>query len=165
MGKPRQLWKQKKGMALLLVLCLFAMLTAFGASLLLAANTATQGSLDSFRTEQARLSAQSVCDIIRSELTKTETTTLKEKINSLTTGSSLPLTVTLPEANMGTVTGEVSRPIDNRIVVKITADNRGHLVTLKMQMNRVDGEDGAVTWSFSGYKQNLPPSPVSETTP
>lgn len=163
MSKSQKLWKQKKGMALLLVLCLFAMLTAFGASLLLAANTATQGSLDSFRAEQARLSAQSVCEIIRNELIKADGTdfTIKEKINALATGGSLALEVTLPDASMGVVTGEIFRPTENTVVVQATADNRGHLFTLEMQMARVDGENGAVSWSFSGYKQNLPPSTSS----
>lgn len=166
--------REKRGMALLLVLCLFALLTAFGASILFASSSAVMSATRTFSYEQANQSARSVCELVKSEVIKPteQESSLREYFNTLTAGQSVPLSITLPEG-MGEVVGEENGKLESKVemlnsnyaLVQVTATVKESRSTLRMGFYKVEstelvpGENPSdepievktFIWTFSGY--------------
>lgn len=173
MARLVRVLRDRSGFALLLVLCLFALLMAFGASLVFAAQASTGGAAASFAQEQARLSAQSVCETVRGELTGGGDSRLRDRLTALAVSNSLALDADLPQG-MGTVSGSIARDRENQITVTVRAEVRGSSYTLEMVMSRVEATlppdpaypesegETVVSWAFSGYRPRLPADRITE---
>lgn len=162
--RVRAVLREKRGMALLLVLCLFVLLTAFGASILFASSSSVMGATRTFSYEQANQSARSVCQLVKNELTRPEASGLREYFNTLTAGDTVPLDIALPEG-MGEVEGEVEMRQANYALVRVTATVNESRSTLRLGFFKVESvellpgadpsdeptEVKTIAWTFSGY--------------
>lgn len=164
--KKCNLLKEKKGMALLIVLCLFALLMALGASMFFAAASTVSNAAQSMANEQASLSAKSFCSLIRAEITD-QNSELKRMADQLEIGDELTISTTLPES-LGEVEAVLRRTKKKSAVVNVTVTMPQKAQGKKSKMNigfsRAEEEreywppEGGepqteiiVTWSFSGY--------------
>lgn len=155
----RDILRQEKGMALMLVLCLFALLMGLGASAFFAAATGAKSAGRQLYAEQAHLSAQSAADVLSAEITSDSPTDLKNSLKDLeSTGSNsfIKFTSTLP-GTMGTIEGTFTREGEDYGVLKITASQNEEAYTMELVFARIDNSsepEGSKDpeWIFSGYR-------------
>lgn len=156
--------RQEQGMALLFVLCLFAVLVGLGASIFFASVTSVRTAAEENFAYQEYLSAYSTCEAIKDQIEDhytTGETELGKMVSGLAVNESLPISGTLP-GKMGQVEGSFQRKTENMGVLKITAyreasdgtgpmeDDTGYTMCLVFSRWEASGTTGAY-WEFQQY--------------
>ena len=150
MRRLRRIFRQQDGMALILVLCIFALLMALSLSVLVA-SASTLGNTNSGVTqEQAYLTSKSFSGVVRNQLTSEGT--LKDLADSLNDGEKKTVTGTI--SDIGDVTCVFGLK-GNILSVAVTSDYRDQKYTMNMSFQKMTG-NGAVSWTFQGYIPNDP---------
>lgn len=157
--------REQKGMALLFVLCLFALLTALGASMFFASASALGNAASSTEQEQVKLSASSFGDVVRREL-ENSSSSLKKMADRVDTGQQVNFSATLPD-KMGAVKGTMRRTRKNYMAVQIAATYREQKSIVNVGFSRIENtyevavpgggtkEVTEVSWKLSRYSPKI----------
>jgi len=148
MKRIRRILRRQDGMALILVLCIFALLMALSLSVL-AASAATLGNANSgVVQEQSYLTAKSFSGMVKDQLLSEGA--LKDLADSLADGAEETVSGTV--SDIGDVTCVFHRKGDILSVV-VTSDYREQKHIMKMSFQKLTGE-GSASWAFQGYIPN-----------
>lgn len=135
-------------MALLFVLCLFAILIAIGAAVFFAAVTASRTSVQETSVQQAALSAKSACEVLIDRLDD-KASGLSETFSNTAVGNEIPVTAELPE-NMGTVRGSFQRLDTDSGILSLTIEVRDTKYTLRASLSAASEEE-ELSWKLEKY--------------
>lgn len=141
--------RSKDGMALLLVLCLFAILIAIGAAVFFAAASASRTSVQETSGQQAALSAKSACEVFL-DMLDDEASGLNEALNNTAVGNEIPVTASLPE-NMGSVEGSFQRLKADSGILSLTIEVREAKYTLRASLSAASAAEGKSAWRLEKY--------------
>lgn len=135
--------KNKRGVALIIVLCAFALILALGTAALVAANATYNTSAQTAMERQAYLTATSFAQVLRYEISENTSGALYNQVKAIPDGASWELSG--DAGDIGTASGTLLRTGTTlNVTVTGTYQDKNSTVTMKLQL--VNGR-----WTFDTF--------------
>ncbi|MEG1548002.1 MAG: hypothetical protein RR232_06385 [Clostridia bacterium] len=132
----------QRGVAMVIVLCAFALILALGTGALVAANASYATTINSVSQQQAYLTAYSFCETLRTELENNDSA-ICAKLKAIPDGGQTDMTGATTD--MGSATGITERS-GNRLSVTVDGEYNGMHSKMQMQLILQNGK-----WVFNTY--------------